>query len=317
MGKSCVSSQNDDFDDLNQRQSNLDPIDPYKELREKEALGIKEKRAKDKESRIWTSSEQNILDLGLGEIELSVDQAACDAWTELFGNELRPEDVLKSVVKGVKNIDCKDNTYFQIMKCGGGGVMTLNCKRSDDDCIEKNIPENDRWHRENCQMVVSRLITRTNDEEIRIVEERTGVHAPGACKLLYQCMLPIYQQMGARTVTLDADEVGSYAWLRYGFRPKQDGEKSWSKLCGKIASTLNNLEMQGDVTKEEADQLRELLKNPDPNTIVQISGLKKKFEIDGREVTLGFRLLQKNIWEGVLDLEDEGIMQEVWTYITQ
>lgn len=138
-----------------------------------------------------------------------MDQAACDAWTELFGNELRPEDVLKSVVKGVKNIDCKDNTYFQIMKCGGGGVMTLNCKRSDDDCIEKNIPENDRWHRENCQMVVSRLITRTNDEEIRIVEERTGVHAPGACKLLYQCMLPVYQQMGARTVTLDADEVGS------------------------------------------------------------------------------------------------------------
>lgn len=116
-------------------------------------------------------------------------------------------------------------------------------------------------------------------------------------------------------MTLDADEVGSYTWVRYGFRPKQDGEKSWSKLCGKIGGTLKNLETNRLVTQEEAAQVREWLKSLDPETIVQIAGMKRMIKVDDREVSLGFMLLNKNIWEGVLNLQNDEIMEEVWAYI--
>jgi hypothetical protein len=315
MGKSCVSAQKEDLDDLDQRQLKLESVDPYAELREKEAREREKQKAEGKASRERTPSELSILDMGLGEIDLSVDPEACAAWEKLFGKELKPEDVLGTVVTGVTNIDFKNNTLFHISKCSGGVMMTLNCKRSDEDCIEKKISEKAKWYRDNCQIVISRLITRPEEGDIQIVEERTDAHVPGACKQLYRCMLPIYQQMGAKAVTLDADEVGSYAWVRYGFRPKQDGEKSWSKLCGKIGATLKNLETSRLVTQEEAAEVREWLKSPDPETIVQIAGMKRMIKVDEREVSLGFMLLNKNIWEGVLDLQNDEIMQEVWAYI--
>jgi hypothetical protein len=282
--------------------------------------------AEKEKQRKPTSSETAIRNIkGLGHVDVRITEEELAAWGDVFKghDDLTPEYIVDVLAKAVR-FDVADNLMVQVNKISDGIMLTINCKQPDQKIQDKKIPEKEIWMRENCQMSLTRKITRGEDGEIIMEDERTDMRG-GGCKDLYKTLLPMYQQMGVKKVTMDADDIGSYAWVRYGFRPDKDGEKSWATVRQEMERRLRTMEEENSITPKTAGKVRALLKNDDPNTIEDIADLNidiPEAELgEGKEgvkkMKLGFRLLQKNMWHGTLDLEDEDVMDELRKYIDE
>jgi hypothetical protein len=76
------------------------------------------------------------------------------------------------------------------------------------------------------------------------------------------------------------------------------------------------MEEDGRISKKDAGEVRVLLKSDDPETIVKIADLSTEIpQKIGKPAKLGFLLLQKNIWKGTLDLENEETVKALKKYI--
>ena len=271
-----------------------------------------------------TSSETAIRNIEeLGHVDVRITEEELAAWGDVFKghDDLTPEYVVEVLTKAVP-FDVVDNLMVQVNKISDGVMLTINCKQPGDKVQEKEIPEKEIWMRDNCQMSLTRKITRGKGGEIIMEDERTDMRG-GGCKDFYKTLLPMYQQMGVKKVTMDADDIGSYAWVRYGFRPDKEGEKSWATVRQEMERRLRTMEEENSITPKTAGRVRALLKNDDPNTIKLIADLDTEIPeaelCEGKEgvkkMKLGFRLLQKNMWHGTLDLEDKEAMVALREYI--
>lgn len=330
-----VEDDDDAFDDTaDEKPLYIPSLLPSREeieaLQEKMRLDDEKRRleaAEKEKQRKPTSSETAIRDIeGLGHVDVRITEEDLAAWQSLFKGDdsLTPEHVVDVLAKAVP-FDVVDNLKVQVDKISGGIMLTINCKQSAQKISDKKIPEKEIWMRDNCQMSLTRKITRGEEGEIIMEDERTDMRG-GGCKQLYQALLPMYKKMGVKEVSLEADDVGSYAWVRYGFRPGKEGEKGWAELREKMTERLQGMEAEGSISEETAGKVKALLKSDEPNTIKAIAdldteipepGLQKGKKSEGKPMKLGFRLLQKNIWHGVLNLEDEDVMNELRKYIAE
>ena len=146
-----------------------------------------------------------------------------------------PLEFCDSILSGLKlkNLDSKH--YHIEFKTAGPGQFVFSLNLEDPDRKENAAKV---LHGDNL-ISLTRTIT-VKDGKISMVDERTDVNEklkPGcSCKELYKNLLPLYTDMGVEEVTMSADEVGSYAWVRYGFRPSDKDE--WMKLREAIRQNL-------------------------------------------------------------------------------
>ena len=68
-----------------------------------------------------------------------------------------------------------------------------------------------------------------------------GVKQPiGGARQLYRNLLPLYDELGVRKLTLVAKGMGGYVWATYGFIPISDLE--WRKLADTVTASLRDLQ---------------------------------------------------------------------------
>lgn len=116
------------------------------------------------------------------------------------------------------------------------------------------------------------------------------------------------------SLTLGANEVGSYAWAKYGFRPQTQQE--WNKLKESIRGEIKNdrlkgpawAPMNGPVLTEPEKRLADEILSPQspPEAIwTLVDGLNREIEkIEGHTITPAKRVLFEKYWGGVLPLDD-------------
>ncbi len=259
-----------------------------------------------RENREITSTELAIQKIGrFGTCELSIDQEAVKAWSNVLGEGAPPfETVLNYLLAQDLPIELKDNLSIQLNKFNSGVGLTINVKQSNA------LPEDRKsWDRMAAQLSLMRTFERREGELI-VEEMRTDMRGGGA-KVLYRKLLPLYLKLGVTQIELEADEVGSYAWVRYGFRPKLKGKNSWQELCEKLRGTVQRLEEKIG-NSLQVKEIYRLLESNDPATIVQIADLKNDNFEGGK---LGFVILHRNIWAGYLDLRDQNAVAMMEKYI--
>ena len=146
------------------------------------------------------------------------------------------------------------------------------------------------------------------------------IDAKGRCngKMLFRNLLKIQGVM--QVIELTAKEVGSYAWIRYGFLPTRD---SWKELRNKIEKTFNQLTKNYESVRQYKDEVKSILRNNDPKAIRSIPKLvmpvgipKPKLKSVGiTKDTLGFHLMNNNTWKGYLDLRDSNQVGYTRNYV--
>ena len=314
MGDCCGLSGSDVTPDaLEGRQAQLAPLDMEEiaRLREQMRREDAERRhlAEEKErERDLTESEAGIRGIErLGAVRVAIGEEAEVAWAGLFGDDdaLSPARVVNLLTQN-SPLEFTDNLSIQVLRIPNGVIFNMNCKQSGAPPDEQAS-----WLREHCQMSLSRKITREHGRLV-MVDERTDMRG-GGCKQLYRQLLPLYEAMGVTNVSLSADEVGSYAWVRYGFRPSAEG---WLELRTSITARLE--QRRGQLDAETYQAVLAILAKADPNAIEEIANLNidvPSGDGGGATAKLGFLLLQKNMWEGVLDLTNAETVGKLRAYI--
>jgi hypothetical protein len=234
---------------------------------------------------------------------VQVDAEGSAAWTKLLRGQskLTPAKVVRRLTQGLP-IEVHGNLKVEINRIPDGVALVINCKAPNADAEDDGA-----WDRQMCAMSLCRTITADEDGRITMVDERTDMRT-GGCKELYRNLLPLYEELGVTEVTLSADEVGSYAWVRYGFRPDP---KEWRKLGKKLTQRLAVLSEQ-IADEAQVGRIENIIASSDPEAIVAIANLKNP---NFTERSLGFAMLEKNIWKGKLDLGDEDTLAAVRKYV--
>jgi len=117
--------------------------------------------------------------------------------------------------------------------------------------------------------------------------------------------------IGINKIHLAADDVGRYAWIRWGFLPEQG---SWDILRRSMMPKL--IELQEDLPSERFVEIMIMLRDRRPTTARLIAGLLDPVrtqiptEQGGMLVSLGRVLFLDGgaIWQGDLNLSDEESM---------
>jgi hypothetical protein len=137
----------------------------------------------------------------------------------------------------------------------------------------------------------------------------------GAVPAMLSNQIDLYKKMGLSNVQLGANiDVGSYAWAKYGFVPKTEGD--WSYL--KRNMNRDWQQMKPRVDPEQADHVDRILADPDPHAIWDLSDVPYKAPQGfGRDdnTTIGKALLMNKSWSGKLDLNGEDSMQRFNDYV--
>lgn len=127
-----------------------------------------------------------------------------------------------------------------------------------------------------------------------------GLQGKGIAKRVLKDHMQLYQRMGVSSVRVDAgDDVGGYAWAKFGFVPNQP---SWNKLRDLVGKRLDRDEK---VSPADKAIVRRLLTLDDPKTIWPLADYRNGI---GRELLLG------TSWTGHLRLSDEQAMRRFRAY---
>jgi hypothetical protein len=203
--------------------------------------------------------------------------------------------------------------YERFAKAGGVGNKVK---------VKVTLPAYDRLAtieiRHNSEFTASEyqnaLILKVQDEVASI--ERSFLRGDDQGKNLAKRYLKVgadlLQKIGVETLTVKTEQVGGYAWTRYGFVPADD--HAWENLTSAARSGLrgNFLVLEGqryDVTSE-LPRINQFLKT-DFSELAdsfgeQISKLDRRIgEWNGKPLTVAKALLMNITWDGILRLDDK------------
>ena len=121
----------------------------------------------------------------------------------------------------------------------------------------------------------------------------------------------LLRKMGVETLTTRTEQVGGYAWAKYGFVPAD--AYTWENFKSAMTSAVrgNFLVFKGedyDVTLERP-LIRRFLAM-DFSELADsfcdlVSGLNRKIgEVNGKRLNVGMALLMNTTWDGILRLDD-------------
>ena len=130
----------------------------------------------------------------------------------------------------------------------------------------------------------------------------------GIAKKLMREAVDLYKQVGIVSVKLNANiSLGSYAWARYGFVPR---ERVWFRLRDIIYAKFERWQREeSPISSDDAARLKKILLSADPKAIWQLAD----FKVGDRKV--GKELLVGESWWGNLDLTDKESMDRFNSYV--
>lgn len=129
--------------------------------------------------------------------------------------------------------------------------------------------------------------------ELGLVWLEAGKRGQGAAKPILRNYLAAWEQAKVTRVELDAVDLGSYAWLRYGFVPKN--RPQFIKAVRERLESLKNL--RPAVVRYIEDALGDIDAG-DAKAAWRLSDLR-----DGKR-KVGIELLREVAWRGTMDLTD-------------
>ncbi len=139
----------------------------------------------------------------------------------------------------------------------------------------------------------------------------------GAVPAMLSNQVDLYKKMGLSEVRLGANiDVGSYAWAKYGFVPKTQGD--WDHLRGRTGVGQDWQQMKPHVDPDQAEHVDRILSDPDPHAIWDLADVPYKAPQGwGRDenTTIGKALLMNKSWSGKLDLNGADSMARFNDYV--
>jgi hypothetical protein len=126
--------------------------------------------------------------------------------------------------------------------------------------------------------------------------------------------IDLYRKMGIEKVNMNANiDVGSYAWAKYGWLPKDWPNTAWS-----LQTRLKHLARSLDPT--QVQDIEALLSNPDPHSIWALSDIRDPWQHphwDPDINTVGKAMLAGGKWDGTLSLTDARQMERFNDYVSK
>ena len=139
----------------------------------------------------------------------------------------------------------------------------------------------------------------------------------GAVPAMLSNQIDLYKKMGLNSVQLSANiDVGSYAWAKYGFVPKTQGD--WDHLRGRTGVGQHWQQMKPNVDPDQVEHVDRILSDPDPHAIWDLADVPYKAPAGwGRDenTTIGKALLMNKSWSGKLDLNGADSMARFNDYV--
>jgi hypothetical protein len=136
----------------------------------------------------------------------------------------------------------------------------------------------------------------------------------GTSKDILRSNIEFYRRNGISSVNLLADEVGGYAWAKYGFLPTQS---SWNQLRTSLLERLRSPEA-ADIPFKAKARAAAILQHDSPRAIWQISDMPDVtpfVDQAGEPLPLSKWLLLNTVWDGTLDLNHSPSMTRFDKYV--
>ena len=128
----------------------------------------------------------------------------------------------------------------------------------------------------------------------------------GLFKKFFCNNLDVCEKLGIEGIYLNAQEVGKYAWLRYGYVPDQ---ASWAEMRESIQGLMPRLEKK--ISDNTFRQIEAAITSDNPKAAWLI--VDQRETIDGKPV--GFHIMSRiGDWMGCLDLTDPDCVSRVRAY---
>lgn len=115
-------------------------------------------------------------------------------------------------------------------------------------------------------------------------------------------------------ISLHANNIGSYAWAKFGFVPDDD---SWQKVRNNAQATFERDSLKFRTSAEERELLEKIIKSDNPQDIWLLADLASPMLSNRPNIEsmkLGQRLLIGNPWEGNLERDNPLAMQRFNAY---
>ncbi|MGH9427506.1 MAG: hypothetical protein ACRD2L_14540 [Terriglobia bacterium] len=191
------------------------------------------------------------------------------------------------------------------------GSLTLKFNRGEFHYSYRNVQEGISFQRAISGSVAGGNLQVEHD----LFTLRETAQSSGIGKRLLGNSMKLYQEMGvSEIVTLANISVGGYAWAKYGFYPS--GPTAWQTLIDNIEDRLPLLSAQNSkISKAVADFLDKNRNNP--QAVWELSDMDQKVpgRFAGEIQKLGKRLLLKQSWPAVLELDNKEAMARFNAYV--
>lgn len=140
--------------------------------------------------------------------------------------------------------------------------------------------------------------------EHAVFELPDGEQRQSTGKLVLAAQMALYKKLGLKEIRLGTEDVGSYAWARYGFLPKGEHWKEEVRIRLRTTPVSDAVKLS----------IAKILNSKDPRAMWAISDQKTLLPNGD---TLGFHLLYKTNWGGGLSLDDRVAMRRFYNYVGQ
>lgn len=134
--------------------------------------------------------------------------------------------------------------------------------------------------------------------------------ATGVAKSYLQRIYQLASDLNLKKLELTAgNELGGYAWAKYGFRPNAE---QWAILRKSVKQALNTEVVVSEVDGLVQDVVSAILDSTDPAMIYLLADIGYTLSTG---VTIGEQALQGQHWDGELDMNDPEAIEKFLTYI--
>lgn len=234
-------------------------------------------------------------------------------WKKVLHTDSSLDDYIDEIANGVEGVHSIDTVGVAIDELSDktrSVAVTLGLK----DSRGKRIA------------FISRTFFPEPDGSIRVHHHTMKVQGKyrGAGKEIMQASLRQYEKIGVRMVVIpSAEDVGAYAWPRYGFIPRQ---KTWDNYRRNLSAIVRQRAAMpegskgfwGDLPDKAIQELLQILDDPDRMGLGRIANLETVVAGPGTKgpEKLGVYLLRNNVFQELtLDMDDPGQMVRMLRYI--
>ncbi len=225
-------------------------------------------------------------------LERQHGESRAEMWEQYF-NDVSPTDFYETLSKNLPG-DLK----LRLEHGEGSGEVYLHFSLRDD------------LRRESSEFAEGRLLFGMNEYpptvELESFEIENGSRrGKGVAKQFLANLMDVMEMDGVNVsaITLEATNVGGYAWARFGFVPRDD---EWPHLKNKLLSGLEGL--KDELAESVYQSARTVIEQAEPEdlaVIAKMGGALKSTDPDLDTMTLGQRLLVGTRWKGMMDSENE------------